>query len=391
MKNPLIIYHANCADGAGAALAAWLKFGDEAEYLPALHHDDVPVDKMRGGRDVYVLDFAYSKGDVRQNTISMIENTTNSRLNESRPDSPYAGKFVLLDHHKAALEQIGDLPFCVFDMKKSGAVMAWEYFHCSGLASSYDNTSEESQRRIPELFRYILDRDLWQWKLPHSREISAALAASGALTNFRKLICIYRGWNEDPTEDDGPDTIRQRLISDGAAILRAERVMIDQAVALAEEIEIDYIHAMGDATTKKQVRALAVTAMSLQSEIGSALAIEAGHRGLDPVGVVYRRDGKTKTWAVSLRSCDFKETDEQYCKRYGISDERYRRQDLGFTADKKLTLAPDVSAIALNFPGGGGHAKAAGFEVQFLPWVDSDEWCKTCSERDPYAGMGEDT
>lgn len=31
---PLVIYHAACADGFGAAFAAWLKLGDEAEYLP---------------------------------------------------------------------------------------------------------------------------------------------------------------------------------------------------------------------------------------------------------------------------------------------------------------------------------------------------------------------
>ena len=27
---PLVIYHKNCADGFGAAFAAWLKLGDEA-------------------------------------------------------------------------------------------------------------------------------------------------------------------------------------------------------------------------------------------------------------------------------------------------------------------------------------------------------------------------
>ena len=31
---PLIIYHRSCADGFGAAYSAWLRFGDEAEYLP---------------------------------------------------------------------------------------------------------------------------------------------------------------------------------------------------------------------------------------------------------------------------------------------------------------------------------------------------------------------
>ena len=28
----LVIYHASCADGFGAAFAAWLKLGDDAEH-----------------------------------------------------------------------------------------------------------------------------------------------------------------------------------------------------------------------------------------------------------------------------------------------------------------------------------------------------------------------
>ncbi|MBK8773051.1 MAG: hypothetical protein IPM06_21840 [Rhizobiales bacterium] len=30
---PLVIYHANCADGFGAAFAAWLRLGDSADYV----------------------------------------------------------------------------------------------------------------------------------------------------------------------------------------------------------------------------------------------------------------------------------------------------------------------------------------------------------------------
>ena len=31
---PLVIYHDHCTDGFGAAFAAWLKLGDDADYLP---------------------------------------------------------------------------------------------------------------------------------------------------------------------------------------------------------------------------------------------------------------------------------------------------------------------------------------------------------------------
>ena len=71
---PLVIYHANCADGFGAAFAAWLKLGDEAEYVPmqygkidfdfeggffnlGKHEADNPCTFV-AGRDVYILDFS---------------------------------------------------------------------------------------------------------------------------------------------------------------------------------------------------------------------------------------------------------------------------------------------------------------------------------------------
>lgn len=39
---PLVIHHASCADGFGAAFAVWLKLGDEAEYLPMQYSNTSP-------------------------------------------------------------------------------------------------------------------------------------------------------------------------------------------------------------------------------------------------------------------------------------------------------------------------------------------------------------
>ena len=68
---PLVIYHANCADGFGAAFAAWLKLGDEAEYVPMGYlkatdgmvefHERVKLDCSIGEREVYILDFSLPK------------------------------------------------------------------------------------------------------------------------------------------------------------------------------------------------------------------------------------------------------------------------------------------------------------------------------------------
>lgn len=49
---PLVIFHGpGCMDGAGAALAAWLRFGEEAEYRPAQYGDPAPTDDEIRGRD----------------------------------------------------------------------------------------------------------------------------------------------------------------------------------------------------------------------------------------------------------------------------------------------------------------------------------------------------
>ena len=146
---PLVIYHGrNCPDGFGAALAAWLFYGDAAEYL-ALDHgqvqslDDLPA---IAGRAVYILDFSFGPGLLRA-------------LDDQ------AAKLVLLDHHKSALDKLDGFAcrcgVVHFDMAKSGARLAWEFFH--------------PERDVPALLQYVEDRDIWKWEFPESAPFLAAL------------------------------------------------------------------------------------------------------------------------------------------------------------------------------------------------------------------------
>ena len=72
-------------------------------------------------------------------------------------------ELVILDHHKSAQEDIGDLDFVTFDMDRSGAMMGWNYMH--------------PDQEPPPLIRYVQDRDLWRFALPNSREVTAALGS----------------------------------------------------------------------------------------------------------------------------------------------------------------------------------------------------------------------
>jgi oligoribonuclease NrnB/cAMP/cGMP phosphodiesterase (DHH superfamily) len=133
-----VIYHANCTDGFGAAFSAWKLLGNRAEYHARAHGDKPPIVK---GKNVVILDFSFN-------------NKTTKRLIKE------ANNLLVIDHHKSAMVELHDISSTIFDMSKSGATMAWEWFH----------PGKES----PKFIQYITDRDLWKWELPYSKEFSAA-------------------------------------------------------------------------------------------------------------------------------------------------------------------------------------------------------------------------
>ncbi len=174
-----VIYHADCADGFGAAWAAHQALDGlipGVRYLPVKHGEEPP--ETEPGSRVYILDFSFPR-------------ETMQRLVETR-------RVILIDHHETALRNVGDLPGCSVDPAHSGAVLAWQHFH--------------PREPVPELLRYVEDRDLWKWELPHSREVSAALYSHPM---------EFAVWDALRVED---------LVAEGAAILRENRRTVQALV-----------------------------------------------------------------------------------------------------------------------------------------------------------------
>jgi oligoribonuclease NrnB/cAMP/cGMP phosphodiesterase (DHH superfamily) len=146
---PLVIYHGHgCPDGYAAALAAWLFYEGQAEFLGLDHGDVRTIADLpdMSGRAVYILDFSFSAEVMRGIDAK-------------------AAKLVMLDHHKSAAEHLTDFAcrcgVVHFDMHKSGARLAWEFFH--------------ADKPLPDLFRFIEDRDIWVWQFTESAGFLAAL------------------------------------------------------------------------------------------------------------------------------------------------------------------------------------------------------------------------
>lgn len=262
----LVLYHANCWDGFCAAWA-YHRADPNAEFVP-VQYGDAPPDVT--GRDVYVLDFSF-KRDV---LLAM---------------KAAARSLLVLDHHKTAEADLAGLDFCTFDMGKSGGRLTWEFL--------VEHFTERTSGKTPWLIDYTEDRDLWRWALPQSREINSAL---------RTYPLDFDQW--DALHAD-PESV-PKLAREGAAILRAEKAIVDSHVKNARETTID------------GHKVLCVNATTLVSEIAGELAKDR------PFGVCWF-EGDDNERVYSLRSRDG-----------GV----------------------DVSEIAKKH-GGGGHRNAAGFRA----------------------------
>lgn len=190
MAKPLVIYHGGgCPDGFGAALAAYVHFsslGIDADYYGAYHGPikDIDLGSLKDST-VYLLDFAYKRAEMKKLCVA-------------------AARVVVIDHHISAEKDLAGLDDELenleldFDMNRSGAVMSWEYFHADP---------------VPRLLRCIQDRDLWQFTVPGSQDINAALMSRP----FE--FSAWQRYLEDETE-------LAALIPEGAAINRFREQMI---------------------------------------------------------------------------------------------------------------------------------------------------------------------
>ena len=262
---PMVVYHGDCPDGFGAAFAAWKRYGEGADYIPVSHGDPPPKTK---GRHVLIADFAYDRG-------------TTERLAES------SASLVVLDHHRSSASELADLPYCVFDMNRSGAVMAWQYLH---------------EEPVPALLRYVQDRDLWRHDLPESEEVSAALRAH----DFD-----FKTWDSIDVEE---------LRVEGRALLRYQRRMVERVAEHATMVDI-----LGTVVPT-------VNSAVLQSELGDVLA--TGHPF---AGVWWQGSGDLARW--SLRSTPEGVDVSLIAARYGGGGHRAAAGFKG-PVPKDGTLAP---------------------------------------------------
>lgn len=286
-----ILYHAHCSDGFCAATVA------------AAHHEKLG--------ESYTL-VPVLPGFARQrDAFERLKSQVPESYRVISFDVPYeqAGFDLLLvtfpsaevyDHHKSTAEKCKPHPQFHYDVSRSGAGLAWDYYHPDKIGD------------YPPLVAYVQDTDLWTFKLEDSRKISTWLY--NVLTPDLSQL---DDWLTKLKSDDWLETAR-RL--GGAMMLYRDNL----------------VKMVADAAVKKTVdghAVLLVESTTLVSEVGQALYERKAENGAFACdyAMIWRYNATRGCCVVSLRS------------------------------NSASPTSADVSLVA-STRGGGGHRSAAGFE-----------------------------
>ncbi|MBU6321550.1 MAG: phosphoesterase [Patescibacteria group bacterium] len=253
-KRIVVIYHKRCPDGFGAAYAAWKKFGDAAEYLPAGYGDDLP--EGLAGKEVYLLDFTYE------------------RPGELDALAKEAARLVVLDHHESSRGVTERAPEHVYDAERSGATIAWSYFH--------------PEAPMPQLFRYLEDGDLYRFALPETRAL------------FTYLITApydFAAWDEIAAALEDPAR-RDAFFAKAAAYDEQYEKLCAVAVEAAKRVEFEgyecyFANSLPSITMRSRIAAL------LCEKLPPIALVVSAHP--DGYGVSIRSDGSADVATIAAK------------------------------------------------------------------------------------------
>ncbi|MGL4693647.1 MAG: DHHA1 domain-containing protein [Stenotrophomonas maltophilia] len=215
---PLVIYHANCADGFTAAWA--VRQAMDADFHAGVH-GEAPPDVA--GRDVILVDFSYPRAqlvDMAQVARSILvldhHKSAGAELRSGEVKVGTIGqaglkaaRIVRLDnlpdareawlHYEETATVLDGVVCAFFDMDRSGAGIAWDFFHPG--------------KARPALIDHVEDRDLWRFALHGTREIQSALFSypyrfevwdelmqAPVFELYQQGLCIERKHHKDVAE-----------------------------------------------------------------------------------------------------------------------------------------------------------------------------------------------
>ena len=160
----IVIFHYPCQDGLASA---WI-----TKYYHYQHCKDIEIYPIQHGHTIDLERL------INKKVIFCDYSPSLEILNEIEK---VTSKITILDHHISAQKALENKPYAIFDMKKSGAGLTWDYFMFGP---------------APKFIQMIEDRDLWKWKIINSREFTAGFSTVCSTVGLHDFYELFRLFDE---------------------------------------------------------------------------------------------------------------------------------------------------------------------------------------------------
>lgn len=163
-----VLHHAD-SDGRFGAHAAWKGFlktfvrkeqiEKNVRFIEVQYGQvfPIPFKELTKQDAIYIVDFSYAR-EILDQVYELVN------------------YLIVLDHHETAEKQLAGAPYAIFDKTKSGALIAWEFFHPTVPA--------------PKVCKLVNDYDLWK------KEYEPETSAFEAWIQFEKPGQDWSHWNK---------------------------------------------------------------------------------------------------------------------------------------------------------------------------------------------------
>lgn len=209
----VVLYHAGCPDGFGAAWLLQRMLVPDAQLVPMDWHQPPPAEAWVTDGNLWSVDYC--------------------------PDGNYLDELggvldiiTVFDHHQSSVKEIGDRPHftgigAFLDASDLGALdhtsIVIDQSHSGiGLVARY--AKHVTGEGIPWFVKYIEDRDLWRFDFFDTKNVSAAIAS---------LPMTVEAWNSLAAADP------QQVIAEGMAINRYREQLVEQCAASSVRVHLD--------------------------------------------------------------------------------------------------------------------------------------------------------
>ena len=339
----LVIIHDTDADGICAAWCISRGFlevedwnnPDKCLFIPQRAGNNIPpLEDLKPSDTVYMVDRTYPVETMLDvaNRVSFLH---------------------VLDHHKSALEDISNyftenpeackhILVCpssvkvetfnarlIIDTQLSACGLALDYAYAYSCATRHNKSFCNN---LPWFVEYVQDRDLWQWKLPMSRELNTAIYCSDPSIELFDKLHVDQAFVK-------PTMGSLIMVGEGALTLQNKLVK-----SIAESNIINFFHTSSiTQNTSLELVAMLPCPFSLISEVGAYLLNQDTDRGVKPTVVICYNE--------------MFELEEFHNRPISSSQQGYM-----YSMRSAISTVDFAKGM-----GGGGHPNACGFTSSISP------------------------